>query len=167
MGKTRLAFQAAADLLDDFSDGTFFVPLATLSEPELFLSAVAETLGVRESGEQPLFESLKDYLSERRMLLVLDNFEQVLEGPRCKGAARGCSWPEGSGNQPRTLGALRRARVPCSAPHSTRPQESTSLESLTQYEAVRLFVDRAQAVKARLQGNQRERPCCSRDLREA
>jgi ATP-dependent Clp protease ATP-binding subunit ClpA len=79
-GKTRLALQAAADLLEDFPDGTFFVPLATLTEAELFLPAVAETLGVQETGEQPLFETLKDYLSERRLLLVLDNFEQVL-GP--------------------------------------------------------------------------------------
>jgi hypothetical protein len=77
-GKTRLALQAVADLLDDFPDGTFFVPLATLTEADLFISAVAETLGVRETGEQPLFESLEDYLSERRLLLVLDNFEQVL-----------------------------------------------------------------------------------------
>jgi AAA ATPase domain len=53
-GKTRLALQAAADLLDDFSDGTFLVPLATLTQAELFFSAVAETLGVREIGEQPL-----------------------------------------------------------------------------------------------------------------
>ena len=77
-GKTRLALQAAADLLEDFPDGTFFVPLATLTEAELLLPAVAETLGVRETGEQPLDESLKDYLGERRMLLLLDNFEQVL-----------------------------------------------------------------------------------------
>jgi class 3 adenylate cyclase len=79
IGKTRLALQAAADLLESFPDGTFFAPLATLSEAELFSSAVAETLGVKETGELPLDESLKDYLSERRLLLMLDNFEQVLE----------------------------------------------------------------------------------------
>src|SRR5688572_29087935 len=78
IGKTRVALQAAADLLDDFPDGTFFVQLATLTDTELFLPAVAETLGVRESAEQPLDESFKDYLSERRLLLLLDNFEQVL-----------------------------------------------------------------------------------------
>jgi predicted ATPase len=71
--------QAAADLLDEFPDGTFFAPLATLSEAELLLPATAETLGVSETGEQPLDESLKDYLGERRLLLLLDNFEQVLE----------------------------------------------------------------------------------------
>jgi len=79
IGKTRLALQTAADLLDDLPDGAFFAPLATLTEAELFLPAVAETLGVRETAEQPLVESLKDYLGERRLLLLLDNFEQVLE----------------------------------------------------------------------------------------
>jgi hypothetical protein len=78
IGKTRLALQAAADLLEDFPDGTFFVPLATLTEAELFFSAVAETLGVKETGELPLGESLEDYLDQRQLLLVLDNFEQVL-----------------------------------------------------------------------------------------
>jgi predicted ATPase len=78
IGKTRLALQAAADLLDDFPDGTFFAQLATLTEAELFFSAVAETLGVRETGEQPLDESLKDYLQERRLLLLLDNSSRFL-----------------------------------------------------------------------------------------
>jgi class 3 adenylate cyclase len=77
-GKTRLALQAAADLLEDFSDGAFLAQLATLTEAELFLAAVAETLGVKETGDQPLKEILKDYLHERRLLLLLDNFEQVL-----------------------------------------------------------------------------------------
>src|SRR5215212_6590499 len=77
-GKTRLALQAAADLLEDFRDGVFLAQLATLTEAELFFSAVAETFGVKETGEQALDESVKDYLRERRLLLVLDNFEQVL-----------------------------------------------------------------------------------------
>ena len=109
-GKTRLALQAAADLLDDFPDGTFFVPLATLTEAELFLPAVAETLGVRETGEQPLDESLKDYLGERR---TAPRARQLRAGSgggtRRDGAACGGSGPEGAGNQPRPPGALRRA----------------------------------------------------------
>ena len=53
-GKTRLALQAAADLLDDFADGVFFVPLASLTDPALVLSTIASTLGVHEEGGQPL-----------------------------------------------------------------------------------------------------------------
>src|ERR687896_232583 len=78
-GKTRLALQAAADLLDEFEDGVFFVALATLTDPTLVASTVAQVLDVRESGDQPLIEGVKDYLKDKLLLLVLDNFEQVLE----------------------------------------------------------------------------------------
>jgi class 3 adenylate cyclase len=78
-GKTRLALQTAADLLEDFHDGAFFVSLATLGDPDRFISTVAETLGVMETGNQRYKDTVKDYLGERRLLLLLDNFEQVLE----------------------------------------------------------------------------------------
>src|SRR5207245_2830507 len=77
-GKTRLGLQIAADLLDDFAQGVCFVSLAPISDPELVASAIAQVLGVRESGGEPLSESLKAYLREKQMLLLLDNFEQVL-----------------------------------------------------------------------------------------
>jgi class 3 adenylate cyclase len=77
-GKTRLGLQVAADLLDDFEDGVFFVSLASLRDPALVSSTIAQTLGVREAGGQPLLESLKDSLRNRQMLLLLDNFEQVV-----------------------------------------------------------------------------------------
>jgi predicted ATPase/class 3 adenylate cyclase len=147
-GKTRLALQAAADLLDDFPDGTYFAQLATLTEGELFSSTVAETLGVRETGEQPLDESLNDYLRERRLLLVLDNFEQVL------GAAPAVT--EMLAVAP-GLKVLATSRAPLGlygehefpVPPLTLPDlhSSPSLEGLTQYEAVGLFVERARAVK--------------------
>jgi predicted ATPase/class 3 adenylate cyclase/DNA-binding CsgD family transcriptional regulator len=77
-GKTRLALQAAADLLDSFSDGVFFVSLAPLSDPELVPSAIAQALDLKETGGRPLVESLQDFLRGKRVLLVLDNFEHVL-----------------------------------------------------------------------------------------
>jgi predicted ATPase/class 3 adenylate cyclase len=148
IGKTRLALQAAADLLDDFSDGTFFVPLATLTEAELFLPAVAETLGVKEIGEQPLDESLKDYLSERRLLLVLDNFEQVLEAaPAVTELLAGAPGLKVLATSRAPLGLYGEHEFPVpplSMPDLKRPPP---LERLTQYEAVGLFVERAQAVK--------------------
>lgn len=148
IGKTRLALQAAADVLEDFTDGTFFVPLATLTEADLFLSAVAEALGVKEIGEQPLDESLKDYLSERRMLLVLDNFEQVLEGApavtELLAASPGLKVLATSRISLRLYGEHVFPVPPLSMPDLKSPPP---LERLTQYEAVRLFVERAQAVK--------------------
>src|SRR5215213_264636 len=148
IGKTRLALQAAADLLDEFPDGTFFVPLATLTEAELFLPALAETLGVRETGEQPLDETLKDYLSERRMLLVLDNFEQVLgAAPAVTGLLAGAPALKvlaTSRTSLRLYGEHVFPVPPLTLPDLKRPPP---LERLTQYEAVGLFVDRARAVK--------------------
>lgn len=72
-GKTRLALAAAAGLLDDYPDGVFHVPLATITDPALVLSAIAETLGLSEGAGQ----SLPAYLAPRRILLVVDNVEQV------------------------------------------------------------------------------------------
>jgi transcriptional regulator with XRE-family HTH domain len=77
VGKTRLALEAAA-LHDAFADGVFLVELAPLSEPDLVLAAVAHALHVGISGRQPLDERLGRYLRTRRVLLLLDNFEQVL-----------------------------------------------------------------------------------------
>jgi predicted ATPase len=78
-GKTRLGLQVAAELLDEFADGVYFVNLAPISDPELVISTIAQTLGVPESGGRPLLDSVKSYLREKQLLLVLDNFEQVLD----------------------------------------------------------------------------------------
>jgi class 3 adenylate cyclase len=77
-GKTRLGLQVAADLLDRFEDGAFFVELAPISDPELVPSTIAQVLGVEDAGGRPLLDALVDYLRGRHLLLVLDNFEQVL-----------------------------------------------------------------------------------------
>jgi len=167
-GKTRIALQAAADLLDEFPDGTFFAPLATLSEVQLFLPTVAETLGMRETAEQPLDESLKDYLRERRLLLLLDNFEQVL------GVATAVS--ELLAGAP-GLKVLATSRAPLGlygehvfpVPPLALPdlKSPPPLERLTQYEVVRLFVQRTRAVKPDFSITNESAPCCCRDLREA
>jgi predicted ATPase/class 3 adenylate cyclase len=147
-GKTRLALQAAADLLEDFPDGTFFASLATLTEAELFLPAVAETLGVREVGEQPLGETLKDYLREKRLLLVPDNFEQVLGAApavtELLAASPGLKVLATSRAPLGLYGEHEYPVPPLTLPDLKRPPP---LELLTQYEAVGLFVERARAVK--------------------
>ena len=148
-GKTRLALQAAADLLEKFEDGVFFVALATITDPALVASAIAGPLGVKESGDQPLEEGLEAYLRDRNLLLVLDNFEQVLEGAPLVGELlEACP----------KLKVLATSRIPLRlygekeypVPPLALPDPTVlpPLEVLTQYEAVRLFVDRARAVKA-------------------
>jgi predicted ATPase/class 3 adenylate cyclase len=147
-GKTRLALQAAADLLEDFTDGTFFVPLATLSEAQQFLPAVAETLGVRETGEQRFDEILKDYFHDRQLLLILDNFEQVLRAaPAVTGLLAAAQGLKVLATSRAHLGLYGEHEFP--VPPLTLPdlKSPPPLESLTQYEAVGLFVERARAVK--------------------
>ena len=77
-GKTRLALQVAADLIDDFDHGVFFVDLSPLRRPELVVSSIATALGVQPAAGRPLLDALLDYLRRKQMLVLLDNFEQVL-----------------------------------------------------------------------------------------
>src|SRR5215217_3305011 len=148
-GKTRLALQAAADVLEEFSDGVFFVALATITELELVASTIGLALGVKESAEQSLVESLKNYLRDKRLLLVLDNFEQVLEGAPLVGELLGAcpklKFLATSRIPLRLYGEQEYPVPPLSLPD---PKVIPLLEVLTQYEAVKLFVERARAVKA-------------------
>ncbi|MEO6590465.1 MAG: winged helix-turn-helix domain-containing protein [Pyrinomonadaceae bacterium] len=77
-GKTSLARLIAADRSDDFPDGVFFVELAPIFNPDLVIASIAQTLDVKESSKDVLLKTLQNFLRERRILLVLDNFEQVL-----------------------------------------------------------------------------------------
>ena len=78
VGKTRLALQVAADLVDAFADGVWFVRLSRLTDPALVLPTMAQALSLKEAGSQPIAETLRTYLATKRLLLVLDNFEQVV-----------------------------------------------------------------------------------------
>ncbi|HEX8682145.1 MAG TPA: DUF4062 domain-containing protein, partial [Ardenticatenaceae bacterium] len=78
MGKSRLALEVAGNVQDEFADGVFFVSLAPIRDPALVPSAIAQVLGLREAGERPLLDLLKDYLRDKHLLLLLDNFEQVV-----------------------------------------------------------------------------------------
>lgn len=80
VGKTRLALEAAAGLQDKFEGGIYWVNLAPIREPDLIITTVAQALSVGEREGQPLLESLQEYLREKRLLLLLDNLEQVIAG---------------------------------------------------------------------------------------
>ncbi len=79
-GKTRLALRLAADHLSQFPHGSFFVPLAAVTNPRRLDTAIARTLGLREVPGETALEGLKAYLHDRRALLILDNFEQIIQG---------------------------------------------------------------------------------------
>lgn len=78
IGKTRLALQVAREMLEQFPAGVYFVPLAPISDPALVVSVIAHQLGLIESGNLPLLDKLKAYLHDKKLLLVLDNFEQLV-----------------------------------------------------------------------------------------
>lgn len=77
-GKSRLALKVADKLHGDFPDGVFFIALEPITDSNLVASVIAQTLGVKESGDVPLADALKNYLRAKRMLLILDNFEHVV-----------------------------------------------------------------------------------------
>ncbi len=77
-GKTRLSLQVAAELLDDITDGVFFINFAPISNPALVVNIIAQTLSLHETSEQPLLERLAIYLHDKHLLLLLDNFEHIL-----------------------------------------------------------------------------------------
>jgi predicted ATPase/class 3 adenylate cyclase len=148
-GKTRLGLQVAAELLDDFADGVWFVNLAPISDPALVVATIAQTLGVTESGNRPLLQRLTDELREQHVLLLLDNFEQVLDAaPPLAELLASCPKLKlliTSREVLHLYGEHEFGVPPLSLPNRHR---LPPIERLTQYDAVRLFIERAQAVKA-------------------
>jgi len=85
IGKTRLSVEVASRLLDDFSDGVYFVALASVNRGEAVLPAIAQVFSVRERGGSSLEESLGEFLRSKNLLLLLDNFEQITEAGQVVG----------------------------------------------------------------------------------
>jgi len=146
-GKTRLSLQAAAEVASDFRDGVFFVPLAPITDPELVIPTVLSSLNLPPAAGDPL-SSLREYLEPRQILLVLDNFEQILAiGPQVGEwlrAAPGLKVLVTSRAPLRVYGEREYAVPPLSMPDPTRSGE---LAELAESEAVALFVDRASAAR--------------------
>jgi predicted ATPase/DNA-binding CsgD family transcriptional regulator len=148
VGKTRLALQVAADAGETFPDDVFFVNLAPISDSNLVLPTVAHVLGVREAGDEPLAERLTASLRNKRLLLVLDNFEQVVEAaPLVSDLLQACSDLKvlvTSRVRLRLSGERERAVPPLAL---LAPVNPPTVDAAMESEAVRLFVQRAHAVK--------------------
>ncbi len=80
IGKSRLSMQLAAEVLDDFPDGVWFVELAALTDPSSVPQAVASVLGVKEEAGRPVIDALTKYVRDLQVLIILDNCEQVVHG---------------------------------------------------------------------------------------
>ena len=149
VGKTRLALQATAELLDTFEDGAFFVSLAPIADPDLVASTIAQALVVREVAGQSLVDSLREHLQERELLLLLDNFEQVAAAaPLVADLLAACPRLKVLVTSRAVLQLYGERDVvvpPLALPDARQP---LPVEQLEQYESVRLFVERAQAAMA-------------------
>jgi predicted ATPase/class 3 adenylate cyclase len=168
-GKTRLGLQLAADLLDDFDDGAFFVDLAPIRDPNLVASTIAQSFGVRETSTQTLEQSLTDYLRAKRTLLLLDNFEQIIAAaPRIAellAAAPRLKVLVTSREALRLRGEQEFPVLPLAVPDLRR---LPSLPALSQYAAVELFIQRAVNVKPEFAVTNENAPavaeiCCQLD----
>ena len=144
-GKTRLSLQVAADLLEKFNHGVWLVELAPLTDPDLIPQTILSTIGVQEQqGKTPL-EVLKEYLREKQTLIVLDNCEHLIEAsakvvnallnaaPKLKVLA----------SSREALGVKGEASYPVPSLSLPDIKHLPAIEQLSQYEAVRLFIDRA------------------------
>jgi predicted ATPase/Tfp pilus assembly protein PilF len=147
-GKTRLSLHLAAALLDDFHDGVFAVALAHISDPAQIGPAIAQALGVRQTGSQPVTEGLKDYLRTKKMLLVLDNFEQLA-------GADPMIWELLSAAPGLKTIVTSRSALELAAEHIyevpslslPEPGGRLGVEEAAGYEAVSLFAERARSIK--------------------
>ena len=144
-GKTRLSLQVAADLLERFPDGVWLVELAPLSDSDLVPPTVASVLGLKEEPGKPIIQTLTEYLKDKRLLLLLDNCEHLLEA--CAKFAdallRQCASVQIVASSREALGinGEQAYRVPSLA--LPDPKKAHTPISVAQFEAVQLFIDRA------------------------
>jgi predicted ATPase/class 3 adenylate cyclase len=170
IGKTRLAMQVAADMRDEFADGICFVNLAPILDSNLVLPSIAQALGVREAGSQPLLRRLQDELRDQQLLLLLDNFEQVgAAAPQIAALLEACAQlkalitsrhalhlrgekefpvpplplPPITGHRPPTTEDVGGEVIGYRSPALSRVEGSV----VTRYAAVDLFIQRARDVK--------------------
>jgi predicted ATPase/class 3 adenylate cyclase len=150
MGKTRLALQVGAEVVEHFEHGVFFVDLSSIEDPELMPAAIGQALHLKESGNRPYVAVLSEFLKDRHILLILDNLEQIMASRdqivTLTGACGGVKVIVTSREALRVRGE-KVFNVPPLALPDLRPDERQDIETTSQYEAVRLFIERARAAK--------------------
>jgi len=148
VGKTRLSLQVGAELLDHFRDGVFFVSLASVQDTNLVVSAVSQVLDVQEEGGRPLFDLLVDTLKEKELLLVLDNFEQVITAaPVVADLLRKCPKLKILVTSREVLHLREEHEFALSPLNLPDLRDLPLADRLTHYAAVALFIERAVEIK--------------------
>jgi predicted ATPase/class 3 adenylate cyclase len=147
-GKTTLALAVGRDLADSFPDGVWLVSLAAISDPTLIPSAITSSLGLRDEGSRTPMQTLLDFLTRKRLLLILDNFEQVVGAAPLVAELLQAAWGLTILATSRIALRVRAEREFPIAPLSVPDREGiTDLDQLTHYAAIQLFLERAQDVK--------------------
>ncbi|MFN8526657.1 MAG: LuxR C-terminal-related transcriptional regulator [Chloroflexota bacterium] len=146
-GKTRFALKLSSDLTGEFPDGLFFIPLAPIADPRLVPSTIGHSLDVHESPELGMVATLTEYLRTKRLLLILDNFEQVADAvpaiSEIVAGTIGLKVLVTSRSPLRLYGEKQFPIPPLSLPERGL---SASPNEIERFDGVRLFVERAQAV---------------------
>lgn len=148
-GKTRLSLQAAVDVLDNYPDGVWLIELAPLTDPALVLQTVALVLGIKEQKGQPLQQTVLDWLAPKSLLLLLDNAEHLLQAcaELTSAILRSCPNVSVLVTSREALGIAGEQTYPIPSLSLPDPKQPATVDSVSTYEAVRLFIDRARAVK--------------------
>jgi non-specific serine/threonine protein kinase len=148
-GKTRLALAAAGELSEGFEEGVWLVELAPLADPSLVAQAVAATLGVREQPGRSLTEMLSGYLGSKKLLLVLDNCEHLIEAcaELAESLLRFCPGLCVLATSREALGITGEVAWPVPSLSLPDLRRLPDIGSLPEYESARLFVERAVAVR--------------------
>lgn len=147
-GKTKLAQAVAREMANEFSDGVFFIELAAITDHELVAPTIAQQFGIKETSGKSVLENLMDYLRDKNLLIVADNFEQVVDDAptivKLLTSAENVKFLITS----RVLLRVR-AEKEFIVPPLALPDENSnvSLDELAHYEAIRLFVERARNAK--------------------
>ena len=148
VGKTRLSLQVGADVIDDFANGVWFVELAPIIDPVLLPQEILRELGIKEEPKKTLEETLTGYLKDKEILIILDTCEHIIEAcamlteklltkcPKLKIIATSREALKCTGEQIHSILSLKTPNL----------KEEISTEQLTQYESVRLFIERALTV---------------------
>jgi predicted ATPase/DNA-binding CsgD family transcriptional regulator len=163
-GKTRLALAVAREVVGSFEDGVWLVDLAPLADPSLVPQALASTLGAREQPARSLSETLWDYLGSKKVLVVLDNCEHLIEtcAELVEALLRSCPELRILATSREALGIA--GEISWSVPSLTLPdlRRLLDVESLSRYESARLFVERAAAVKPTFTLTEQNAPAVAR-----
>lgn len=162
-GKTRLSIAAGENLIDDFSNGVWFVDLSIFSKPGFVVNAIAQSLKITEEKDKSIEQSLIEFIGKKQMLIILDNCEHLIDEcarvtekllGHCSGLKIIATSREAFKIKGETIYILSTLSLP-------NPKTDKTLDILTQFESVRLFIDRALEVNPKFEVNNDNAPAIS------